>query len=71
MVDILTAPDPRTSVGARPFTIAAAVLFHDFRARDAAQSKNQFNHFMKAVGMVGDLLVVAARPGRDDGVAPV
>lgn len=46
------------------FTLAAAVLFHDFWARDASQYMNQFNHFMKAIAIVGGLLVVAARPDR-------
>ena len=49
------------------FTLAAAVLFHDFWARDASQYMNQFNHFMKAIAMAGGLLVVAARPLRGHG----
>lgn len=47
------------------FTVAAAALFHDFWAADAASKMNQTIHFWKNITMAGGLLMVFAfGPGR-------
>ena len=47
------------------FTLAAAVLFHNFWAADAAQAMNQQIHFMKNLAITGGMLMVFAfGPGR-------
>ena len=47
------------------FTVAAAALFHDFWAADAAAKMNQTIHFWKNITMAGGLLMVFAfGPGR-------
>ena len=40
------------------FSVAAAVLFHQFWAVDAAQFGNQLNHFLKNLAVAGGLLLV-------------
>lgn len=36
------------------------MMFHNFWAVEAAQYQNQFNHFMKNVGIIGGMLYVMA-----------
>lgn len=46
------------------FVLIAGLVYHDFWAAEPAQYMNQFNHFMKNIGIVGGLLmVVALGPG--------
>ena len=40
------------------FTVAAAVIFHDFWAAAPAAAQNQMIHFMKNISMAGGLLYV-------------
>jgi len=40
------------------FTLAAAVIFHNFWAVPADQAQNQMIHFMKNISMAGGLLYV-------------
>jgi putative oxidoreductase len=45
------------------FCVAAGVLFHNFWSfEDAAQYRNQFNHFMKNIAIAGAFLTIAASP---------
>jgi putative oxidoreductase len=45
------------------FCMATAVIFHNFWAwEDAAQYRNQFNHFMKNIALAGAFLTIAAAP---------
>jgi putative oxidoreductase len=45
------------------FCVATAVIFHNFWAwEDAAQYRNQFNHFMKNIALAGAFLTIAAAP---------
>jgi putative oxidoreductase len=47
------------------FTLAAAILFHDFWAAEAAQKMNQQINFLKNLAMAGGMLMVFAfGPGR-------
>jgi putative oxidoreductase len=49
------------------FTIVAGTLFHDFwMIADVDEYRNQLNHFLKNVAIVGGLLIVATQPSRDD-----
>ena len=40
------------------FTVAAAILFHNFWAVPPAQAQNQMIHFMKNISMMGGLIFV-------------
>lgn len=42
------------------FTMAAALIFHDFWAAQAAMHSNQLAHFLKNVAVAGGLLLLAA-----------
>jgi putative oxidoreductase len=47
------------------FTLAAAILFHDFWAAEAAQKMNQQINFLKNLAIAGGMLMVFAfGPGR-------
>lgn len=49
------------------FTIAAAVLFHDFwTVTDVKLYSNELNHFLKNLAIAGGLLIVATQPSRDE-----
>jgi len=42
------------------FMIPATLIFHNFWAVEVAQYRNQLNHFLKNVAMIGGLLYVMA-----------
>ena len=42
------------------FTISATLMFHDFWAVDAAQYRNQLNHFLKNLAILGGLAYIMA-----------
>ena len=42
------------------FTVAATIMFHNFWAVDAAQYRNQLNHFLKNLAILGGLLYIMA-----------
>jgi len=47
------------------FTVAATIVFHNFWGVDAAQYRNQLNHFMKNLAILGGLVyIMATGPGR-------
>lgn len=47
------------------FTVSATLIFHNFWAVDAAQYRNQLNHFMKNLAILGGLAyIMAMGPGR-------
>ena len=47
------------------YTLAAALIFHNFWALPSAEAPNQMIHFMKNLSIIGGfLLVVAFGPGR-------
>lgn len=47
------------------FTVSATLVFHNFWAVDAAQYRNQLNHFMKNLAILGGLAyIMAMGPGR-------
>lgn len=47
------------------YTLAAALIFHNFWALPPAEAQNQMIHFMKNLSIIGGfLLVVAFGPGR-------
>lgn len=48
------------------FVIPATWLFHAFWAVDAAAFGNQFNHFLKNVGIFGALLMIASGANREN-----
>ena len=50
------------------YTLATALLFHDFWSGDAAAAANQLQHFMKNIALTGAWLIVfigALRPAED------
>jgi len=72
-VEILGGLSLITGLGARvgglllaAFTLAAAIIFHNFWAVDATQYANQMNHFLKNIAIAGGLLLIVAQPSRDD-----
>jgi putative oxidoreductase len=72
-VEILGGLALITGIGARAgalvlaaFTIAAAVLFHNFWAVDAAQYTAQFNNFMKNIAITGGLLLIVSQGSHED-----
>lgn len=47
------------------FTVAATLMFHNFWSVEATQYRNQLNHFMKNLAILGGLLyIMASGPGR-------
>ena len=42
------------------FTVAATIVFHNFWAVEAAQYRNQLNHFLKNLAILGGLLYIMA-----------
>lgn len=51
--------------GLAAFVVIATYLGHPFWAVDSGQYANQLNHFLKNLGLIGGLLLVAAHgPGR-------
>ena len=49
------------------FCLATGVLFHNFWSyEDAAQYRNQMNHFMKNLAIAGAFLTIAAAPTTDN-----
>ena len=49
------------------FTIVAGSLFHSFwTITDVMEYRNELNHFLKNVAIVGGLLIVATQPSRDE-----
>ena len=42
------------------FTVAATIMFHNFWAVEAAQYRNQLNHFLKNLAILGGLLYIMA-----------
>ncbi len=51
--------------GLAAFVVVATYLGHPFWAVDSSQYVNQLNHFLKNLGLIGGLLLLAAHgPGR-------
>lgn len=44
------------------FSLAAAILFHDFWARPPAEYTGQLTHFLKNIAIIGGLLHIVAEP---------
>ena len=42
------------------FTVAATIMFHNFWAVEAARYRNQLNHFLKNLAILGGLLYIMA-----------
>lgn len=60
-IGIIAGIYPVISAGALAvFLIVATPLFHDFWSAEGEDRQNEFNHFLKNVGLLGGVLVLLA-----------